>query len=240
MIRIVCAYSDLMNLYGEYAAPLFLKARLQRAGEEVEISRFTLGETPDLHRCDLLLFSAGTERSMLRALDDLRDKRAEIAEYIRANGRVLLTGNAGALFANSVTEADGTVHEGLGLLDGTVSLTGKRRYAEYIMHGARLGRDIIGSINTSAEFRWNETPLFEVEFQSEKLLPEKSEGAVKNNVLATQLTGPLLVRNPHVLDRTCASLLGKPLPPCTASWRVYSEAGYASALATLKKESGRA
>ena len=177
---------------------------------------------------------------MLRALDDLRGKRDLIADYVNAHGRVLLTGNAGALFAGTVAEPDGAVHEGLGLLDGAVTLTGKRRYAEYILQSERLGRDILGSINSSAEFRWNETPLFSVEFESERLLPEKAEGAVKNNVLATQITGPLLVRNPHILDRTCAALLGRPLPPCAASWRVYSEAGYKSALATLKKESGKA
>ena len=78
MIRIVCAYSDLMNLYGEYAAPLLLKARLQQADAEVEIVRFSVGDPLFLSRCDLLLFSAGTERSMLRALVDLRARREEL------------------------------------------------------------------------------------------------------------------------------------------------------------------
>ncbi len=239
MIRIVCAYGDLMNLYGEYAAPLFLKTRLQLAGEKVEIRRFSLGETPDLRGCDLLLFPAGTEQAMLRALADLRPNRAEIAAYAEGGGRVLLTGNAGALFAESVTGADGRAQESLGLLRGKAAILPGRRYAEYILHGEAFGADLVGSINTSMTFDWEEDPLFTVDYESEPLLPGKTEGARRGNIMATQLTGPLLVRNPHALDRVCEALAGRALPPCAARWRADAKAGYRSVLEALKKEKGR-
>ena len=240
MNRIVVGYPDLLNLYGGWAAPELLRRRLESAGETAAVDTFSVGSAPDLTHCDLLLFPAGTERALAAALDDLAPHRESLRAYLEAGGLALCTGNAGALLCRSFTDLAGRAHEGLGFLDAEARQIPKRRYAEYILSSPLLGPDVIGAINTSVEFAGAETPLWTVEYESEPLLPGKTEGFVRGNAFATQLVGPLLVRNPRLLDLFCAKLCGHELPPGADDWYVYACRGYESALATLKKEAGKA
>lgn len=238
MTRIVYLFGELMSQYGEYAALELLRARLESAGENVVTDRVNEGQPLDLSGCDLLYIPAGTERSLLAAAKAAAPYADEIARYCDEGGLALLTGNAGALFGGSIERFDGEKAEGLGLLDADAVIIDKRRYSEFIMDSNELGANVIGAINTSTEFTARETPLFEIRFDAARILSERYEGVKKGRVFATQLIGPLLVRNPAALDYFAREACSHELPPCGERWRAYSEAGYASALNTLKKESG--
>lgn len=236
MKKVVWLYGGLMSQYGGYSALKFIEKRLASEGESVEIERVVPGESVDLSNCGLLLLPPGTERSLLAAAEAISGIAGEIKAYCEGGGMLLATGNSGALLGQRITSFDGDLVEGAGVLDITADISPRRLYSEFIMNSDILGSDIIGAINTSTVFEGGEKPLFEVCFDAAHILSGKSEGFVKNNVFATQLVGPMLVRNPAVLDYFCARLCGHELKHCDESWRKYSEAGYASVLATLKKE----
>ena len=50
MIRIVVAYPDLLNLYGDYANIRLLCERLQGCGERVETASFSVGSYCDFSK----------------------------------------------------------------------------------------------------------------------------------------------------------------------------------------------
>ncbi|MEG2633091.1 MAG: hypothetical protein RSA97_00695 [Oscillospiraceae bacterium] len=239
MIKIVTAYADLMNQYGEYAASEFLRARLESAGIQVKTESFSIGSRPELSDCNLLCFSAGTEKSLLAAMDDAAQYKAELSEYTNGGGFVLLTGNSMGIFAKSVTDLKNKIHRGLGILDCEMTIIPKRKYSELILQSAELAGDTVGAINTSLSVSTAEKPLFKVVYDSADALGSQYEGMVKNNVFATQLTGPMLVRNPLVLEEFCARICGRQLPECTEKWYAYSKAGYEHVYGSLKKSSGK-
>lgn len=240
MIRIVHAYPDLMNIYGDYANIALLQKRLECAGHTVLVTHFSVTEEISLSGCDLLYFGAGTEKAMVAALRDLAEHAGEISSFAAFGGCVLATGNAMALLGNRVVAQDGEVLEGLALLDYESAVQPGRRYAEYILSTTLTAQPIVGAVNTSLAVSGDARPLFSVEACTEKQRdPAVALGAIWRNVCATQLCGPLLVRNPALLDAYAMLLTRDAVAPCEADWYRYAAAGYASALATLKKETGR-
>ena len=80
-----------------------------------------------------------------------------------------------------------------------------------------------------------ETPFFTVERASESFVGS-TEGCVKGGLFGTELCGPLLVRNPAVLDYYAARLAKKELPPCTSAWYRFAREGYDRLLAKLQSD----
>ncbi len=239
MINIVTAYADLMNQYGEYAALEVLRKRLEAAGETVTVRALAPGGMPDLSGCDLLYCPAGTEKAMLAARAEVNRHAAAFTAYFERGGLALCTGNAMGLFAKNVRDAAGKAHDGMDWLDCDLNILPTRSYTELIAQSGEFSGEIIGAVNSSLQVESREQPLFKVMFDASGALGAPYEGMVKNNLLATQLTGPLLVRNPFLLDELCERLCGHALAPCEETWYAYAVAGWQSALATLKKASGK-
>lgn len=233
MVRIVYLYKDLMGLYGEYANIEALVKRLEGAKLKVDVETVGYGETPSLKKADLLYVGAGTEGRMLAALNDFSEKKEYIDEYIERGGLVLATGNSVCLFADSVTAADGESYNGIAAVSASVKIDAKRRYSEYIAACSLTDKKVVGAVNTSITVETDEESFFNIEFASKDILKAKSEGIKKNNMFLTQLVGPLLVRNPVLLDIFAEKAAGEELPPCEESWYKYACAGYESVLNTL-------
>ncbi len=233
-MKIVTAYADLMNQYGETAALRLLRARLEDAGEPVEIVPCTVGSAPELEGCGLLYCPAGTESAMLAARRDAARYAPQYTAYFERGGLALCTGNALGLFAKEVAGSDGEPVEGIGWLDCAVRVAPGRRYTELIVQSGVFSGKLTGALNSSLRVESREQPLFKVCFDAAGVLGAPYEGMVKGGLLATQLTGPLLVRNPFALDELCERALGHPLPPCTARWYAYAVSGWNRALETLR------
>ncbi len=230
-MKIVHLYPDLMNLYGDYASALLLQKRLDCAGYAADILPVTTGQPLPGEGWDLLLIGAGTEGAMLSALDDIRARRGELG-----GGKILLLGNALALLGAAVTDEAGAAHEGAALLNLSVAIDGKRRYAEYLMRCPLVSSPVTGSINTSLTVDSAEPPLFSVQYETAPLLDKSFEGVLTDKIFATQLTGPLLVRNPALLDYFAASLCPDALPPCDEAWYRYACKGYDALVRRLTRE----
>ena len=235
MIRIITAYPNLLNLYGDYINAAALARYLTESGCEAMTVPFTVGNYVNLLSADMIYIGAGTERRMLAALDDFRRFFDELFQYVDGGGLVLATGSAACLLGRNVTDIAGHCHEAAGILDIEAFDIGKRRYSELLMRCGLDESPVIGNVNSSLSVKWRDPAFFEIRKQSGNLT-FKTEGAVKHNVFATEVSGPLLLRNPRLLHTFAERLADRTLPENDNDWVRKAYAGYHAALETLSNE----
>lgn len=208
-MKIFHFYPDLMNLYGSAANVWALRRALEAVGCQVTVEPVAPGQDPDLTDADLIYMGAGTERAQKAALADFVRFADGLKAAEAAGVAMLFAGNAMELLGKTITAADGTVYNGLGLADFT-TVQGKQRIAEDVYGRTALFEEpVVGFINKSGIVSGVETPLLtavSLGFGNERA--GGAEGFCRGNVLASQLTGPLLVKNPklleHVVTAVCA------------------------------------
>lgn len=215
-VRIIHFYPDLMDLYGSRANVLALKRYLERLDCAVEVEAVLPGCGADVSRGDFFYMGAGTERSARAAMEDF----ARYAEPLKAAAAdlaaMLFAGTAMDLIGQSVKEADGGSYEGLGLASFKTE-HGKRRIVGDVYGRTDLYPEaVVGFMNKCGAVTGVETPLLtglELGFGNEK--ERGPEGFHWKNVFASQLTGPLLVKNPKLLETVAAAVYarrGRALP----------------------------
>lgn len=233
MIRILHLYHDLMNLYGDYANVSALKRILEKSGEEVKLDRLSLRDTAAIEEYDFIFIGSGTERNMRVALGDLKKYSASLKSYIESGKPALFTGNSFEMLGKTVSDCRGKASDGLGFFDFTVTEQNKTRMtADVIYNCAFLTQPVVGFVNKCSEIRGVDSPVFEVEMGLGNSEGDKKEGARLNNFFGTHLTGPALIKNPHLLAYFAELILGK--TPET-DYLTYERAGYDVTLSELKK-----
>ena len=143
---------------------------------------------------------------------------------------MLFAGTAMELLGKSITAADGTETAGLGLADFTVQRQSQRIVGDVFGPTALFEEVIVGFMNKCALIRGVETPLLTactMGFGNDA--QGGPEGYHKDNVFASELTGPLLVKNPRLLETVVQAIYarrGQTLPAEKPSFP-YAQAGYA-------------
>ena len=235
MIKIAHAYDNLLNLYGSWANCAVLERYLSEAGYEVRLSSFTIGEYIDLSSFDLVYFGAATERRMLLAVNDFRRYLTELKEFIDDDRILFVTGNSMAIFGNTITDKDGMKYQATSLFNFDATIHTKRRYSELILTSQLTDMPVIGNINSSMDISLgNETPMFHVVKETQGR--RKVEGVQKNHLYVTEVSGPILVRNPYLLHSFAEIVAGKTLPLSVSGWFTNATKGYQTQLLKLKKE----
>lgn len=201
-IKILHLYYDIMSLYGEYANLETLKRRLEAQNNvTVTVDKATVGDTAELSAYDLIYIGSGTEKGELRVLSDAMKYRNAFCSFKNEGKIILATGNGFELFGKSVTCADGTSHEALGLFDYETYLTDKKRTTvDQICTTELLDRDVVGFINRASEIRNVRSPLFRVRYGVGNSDGDCFEGVGEGNFFGTHITGPVLMKNPHFAD----------------------------------------
>ncbi|MGI5888770.1 MAG: hypothetical protein ACOX6J_05295 [Oscillospiraceae bacterium] len=237
MIRIGWLYGDLLNMYGGRADVLVLEKVLEEEGYECEIVKYTAGDHGDIGSCDAVLCGCGTENSTIAALGDAGDLAEGIRKAVDSGKPVLMTGTSYGMALETIVDADGKEHAGLGLMPGKCIYDGKRRYSEFIMETELCSEPVIGVINTSSTYSVSGEPMFHVKSCSERILGSDSEGLRSGSLMLTELQGPVLWRNPALLDAAAAMITGKK-PQAETEWRKYCRSGYENVLSVLRRSAG--
>ena len=215
-IKILHFYPDLMSLYGSYANVSVLKRRLEQMGSTVTVTPVLPGQEADLSDADFLYMGAGTEHAQKAALADFA-RYGEAVKAAAENGvTMLFAGTAMELLGKTITDNDGKVYDGIGLA-AFPSVQGTKRFVEDVYgHTDLYPEAVVGFMNKCSTISGVETPLLtslSLGFGNEG---EKTpEGFHRNNVFASQLTGPLLVKNPRMLDAVVDGIYqhrNEPLP----------------------------
>lgn len=113
---------------------------------------------------------------------------------------MLFAGNAMELLGKSITDDAGKVYEGLGLADFT-AVQNKKRFVEDVYgHTDLYENAVVGFINRCSVITGVKTPLVtSMDMGHGNEGPCGPEGYHQGSVFASQLTGPILVKNPALL-----------------------------------------
>ena len=236
-IKIIHFYPDLMSLYGSYANVSVLKRALEALGDTVTVETVLPGQQADLSGADFLYMGAGTEHAQKAALTDFA-RYGETVKALAEDGvSMLFAGTAMELLGKTITDADGKAYDGIGLGDFT-SVQGKKRYVEDVYgHTDLYPEAVVGFMNKCADISGVETPLLTaVELGYGNDGPKTPEGFRFQNVLASQLTGPILVKNPRLLDKVVEAIHQRGGEPLTGPvpHDAWTAQGYAITAEQLK------
>ena len=225
MIRILHLYHDLLNLYCEYGNISILKKHLEDQGEEVTVEKKSIGDDFSFEDYDFIYSGAGMESNTMVALKDLKKRKDSLKKAIDLNKHILFTGSSYELLGESIDE-----EEGLNLIPVSVSHTDKRLSGDVIVKSSEFG-ELVGFINKSTQIKQNDG-LFEYVFKDEGLKNEAvKEGYRLNNLISTEIIGPILVKNPVFLNYFVKSLAHN----YVKKEYYYEEKAYEVTLEALKK-----
>ena len=203
-------YPDLMNLYGSYANLSVLRRQMERMGHTVTVERVSPGDSAALSGADFFFMGAGTERAARAAMEDFARFGRTVKDAAEDGAAMLFAGTAMELLGQSVQEEDGAAYAGIGLGSFT-TVHGPRRITEDVYgHTDLFPEAVVGFLNKCGLISGVETPLLtEVTggFGNDGVC--RPEGFQWKNVFASELTGPLLVKNPRLLETVARAICAR-------------------------------
>lgn len=222
-------YPDLMNLYGSYANVTVLRRLLERLGHTVTVRTVEPGNGAELSKADFLYMGAGTERRQKFALDDFRKYADNLQSAARDGLPMLYAGTAMELIGQSVTDAAGETFAGIGLAPFVTVQREKRIVGDVYGHTDLFPEAVVGFMNKCGIITGADFPLLTALDMGHGNDRERGpEGWHSANVYASELTGPLLVKNPRMLEHLAAALLTRKGVDLPEEWPVdkWARCGY--------------
>lgn len=227
-IKILHLFPKLLSLYGEYGNMAVLQRTLETAGYQVTLDHYENGDLC-LDDYDLVYVGAGTEDNLLEAIARLLPHKEAICGCVESGKLWLATGNAMTLFGQSVTR-DNATSEALGCFSYTTAIYDNQRYLGDVL----TQEGYVGFINSSSIYSGIENAMLQLQLGA-KLGNDKqspADGIREKNFHGTQLTGPVLAKNPQLLEHFCKLLTGEEILLPEES---NAKKAYAIALNELKK-----
>ena len=209
-LRFLHFYPDLMNLYGSYANVSVLKRYLEGLGHTVTVTPVLPGQELSLDGVDFWYMGAGTERAQQAALADFSRFGPAVKAAAEDGCAMLFAGTAMELLGRTITAMDGTVYDGIALAEFT-TVQGRRRLVEDVYGATDLYPEpVVGFMNKCGVITGVETPLLtSVSLGYGNEGERTPEGFHWKNVFASELTGPILVKNPRLLETVAAAILAR-------------------------------
>lgn len=194
-IKILHWYYDIMNLYGEYGNIKILEKHLEDQKLKVAVDKKTVNEEVKLNDYDFIYIGAGTEDNQMFVLQDMIKYKSQLKDYIDSEKVALFTGNSYEILGKNIDEK-----EALGILDFETKRLKDRLTSDVIYKNKFLKKRVVGFVNKMTNIVHNLNPLFEVEFGIGENENNDVEGVKYKNFYGTHVSGPILVRNPEVLE----------------------------------------
>ena len=200
MIRIEILYPDAACLYGDLQNVHYLA----RSCPDTEIVEDKLWEEPHFVKQtpNLLYMGSTTEQGQRLIIENLRPYRQKLGQMIADGVYFLVTGNALEIFGQSITDADGSCIEALGLLPTAAKRDMLKRYNALYLGRFEVGEEPMHIVGIKSQFGHSYWQTGEIQpwFFTERgdgLNPKtEPEGIRVKNFLASYLIGPLLILNP--------------------------------------------
>lgn len=189
-------FSEVCNLYGDGQNIKYLQATLP----EAEFVFTALTDVPYLAEKDpdIVYIGSMSESVQRRVIDKLMPLKDRINHLIDKGTPILATGNAGEIFCKRIDYVSEKIQtDGLDIFDLTVKTDWFKRY-----HAKILGKlDDISIVGFRAQFSFlygdNANNYFVKCERGIGINPNsKLEGFRKNNLICTQIIGPILPLNP--------------------------------------------
>ena len=215
-------FSEVCNLFGDGQNVTYLQSSMP----EAEFIFTSLTDTPYFveNTPDMIYIGAMSENIQRRVIDKLMPLKGRIAELVEANIPILATGNAGEIFCKKIDYVTENIQkDGLGLIDLDVRTNLFDRYNGKVL-GEFADMKIVG-FRSQFSFLYgdNSQNYFVKCIRGDGINREsKLEGVRKNNLICTQILGPILPLNPLF----CEYLMGLTGEKATAAFREDAIAAY--------------
>lgn len=204
-------YPELMSTYGDRGNIIVLFKRCEWRGIDAEVKRLDVGfEITELKECDLLFMGGAQDKEQSIVAKDLREKKKVLQDMIEDGTPGLYICGAYQFLGKYYKEADGTIIDGLGILDlytENPGLNHPRLIGNVLAKLELKTHDLKPETLVGFENHGGRTYLGEMVKPLATILVgygnngrDKTEGAVYKNSFGTYLHGPILPKNPHLAD----------------------------------------
>ena len=193
-------FSEVCNLFGDGQNVTYLQATLP----EAEFILTPLTGTPYFaeNKPDMIYIGSMSENTQRRVIEKLMPLKERLTELVDAGVPVLATGNAGEIFCKEIHYVtENIVTQGLGLVDMTVKTNLFDRYNGKVL-GQLEDMEIVG-FRSQFSFLYgdNSENYFVKCIRGDGINREsKLEGVRRNNLICTQIIGPILPLNPYFCE----------------------------------------
>lgn len=210
-------YPELMSTYGDRGNIIVLQKRCEWRDITVTVKRLDIGYLEkDLNACDLLFMGGAQDQQQKIVAKDLREKAKTLETMIEEHVPGLYICGAYQFLGKYYKEADGTVIDGLGILDLYTEhpgLSHERLIGNIVIESSLIATDktIVGFENHGGRTYLGEKvkPLGTVTIGYGNNGEDKTEGARYKNSFGSYLHGPILPKNPNFADHLIKRALEK-------------------------------
>ncbi len=228
-LRLAWMYPDCLNLHGERGSVQAFQRVGENLGIEVQVKRINDFDEPIVFdEFDLLLFLPGELTTFNFLRPALERQRSALQGYLDRGGWLLAVGTTGLLFGGKTLREDGSVFEGLGLLD----ITGKERtyvWGDDLHFRLRdTKQEIFGSQIQMVDVEARE-PLGDVLYGRGNNAVG-TEGARYKNLIFTNCLGPVFAKNPWWTEDIIKNIVLQKLGISQAKPYEWETASFASCL----------
>ena len=223
MIKIINLLPELLGTYGDQGNVATLSWRLTQRGIENQVIQAS-ARNPIPTDGDFYFLGGGEDDAQVAAVELLR--RDGALERALQSGAHLFAVCAGfQLLGASFPASGGRVIEGLGLLPIITEPATPRSVGELLLDSTLGIGQLTGFENHAGQTRFVEKlqPLGIVKQGIGNHATESCDGAVTDQIIATYMHGPALVRNPKLADYFLARKLGELVPIASDMDSVFTE-----------------
>ena len=139
-------YPDLLNLYGDRGNIQCMMKRSQWRGIEAETIEFTLEDTIDFSKLDIVLLGGGSDREQMIVCSQLRNIQKDFKSYVEDGGSVLAVCGGYQLLGHYYKTEEGTI-EGLSLVDLYTEQGSPRLIDNIVLENKDFSLPIVGFEN---------------------------------------------------------------------------------------------
>ena len=215
-------FQEVCGLYGDSQNATYLEATLPDA-------KFVYTKLTDIpyfvdNNPDLIYIGCMSESTQRRVIEKLKPYRDRLCTLTDNGTAILATGNAGEIFAKRISYVSENIEiDGLGIFDLAVKTDLFNRYNAMVL--GELNELKIVGFRSQFSFLYgdNSQSYFIKCLRGDGINPQsKLEGMRKNNLICTQLLGPILPLNPLF----CEYFIGLTGNQVTAAYRTSAMEAY--------------
>lgn len=223
MIKIVNLLPELLGTYGDQGNVATLAWRLSQRGITNQIIHASAHDSLPADG-DFYFLGGGEDDAQVAAVELLR--KDNILLNALSNGAQIFAVCAGfQLLGNSFPASGGRIIEGLGLLPIVTEAASPRSVGELLADSTIGIGTLTGFENHAGQTKFVEklAPLGIIKRGIGNHVIEACDGAITDQIIATYMHGPALVRNPKLADFLLARKLGNLAPISEAQDSVFTE-----------------
>lgn len=218
-LNITWLYPDLLNLHGDRGNLMAFEKVGAKMGLDVKINRIdTFAQEIDFENSDIIFMNAGEIKTAASIVASIKKYGDSIYKFAESGKPIIAIGTTGTVLIKSTKRCDGSIIEGLGLLDMTA-----------IERNEIYGDDLQFSLCDNPSFEIMAVQIHLVDFFLNdpsaalgKLIygkgnndKDKTEGGKYKNVIFTNALGPVFVKNPWYTEKIInEALKAKGEEPC--------------------------